>query len=91
MSGQASIDLLKGRLNKQIMSFKETIAKVLDKDSSLAERIQMLFWEQGIMIASILKAIEMAIGVLVEALLSGGGGTGNASAVGGKLLPKGKR
>ena len=28
---QESIDLLKGRLKSQIMSFKETIAKVLDK------------------------------------------------------------
>ena len=30
---QESIDLLKGRLRNQITSFKETIAKVLDKDS----------------------------------------------------------
>ena len=36
----------------------------------------MLFREQGMTITSILTAIEMAIGVLVEALLpSGGGGT----------------
>ena len=33
----------------------------------------MLFREQGIMIASILTAIRMAIGVLIEALLPGGG------------------
>ena len=45
------------------------IAKVLDKDFSLAEKIQMLFREQGITIASILTAIEMTIGVLVEAFL----------------------
>ena len=32
---QESIDLLKGRLKNQITSFKETIAKVLDKDTSL--------------------------------------------------------
>ena len=51
------------------------IAKVLDKDVSLAGKIQMLFWEQGITIASILTAIGMAIGVLVEALLPGGGET----------------
>ena len=51
------------------MSFKETIAKVLDKETSLAEKIQTLFREQGITIASILMAIGMAIGVLVEALL----------------------
>ena len=36
---QESIDLLKGRLKNQITSFKETIAKVLDKDTSLAEKI----------------------------------------------------
>ena len=71
---QESINLLKGRLKEYITSFKETIAKVLDKDSSLAEKIRMLFREQGIAIASILTAIGMAIGVLVEALLSGGSG-----------------
>ena len=47
-----SIDLLKGRLKTQITSFKETIAKVLDKDTSLAEKIRTLFREQGITIAS---------------------------------------
>ena len=70
---QESIDLLKGRLKNQITSFKETIAKVLDKDTSLGEDIRTLFREQGITIASILRAIRMAIGVLVEALLPGGG------------------
>ena len=70
---QESIDLLKGRLKSQIMSFKETIAKVLDKDTSLGEKIRTLFREQGITTASILTAIGMAIGVLVEALLPGGG------------------
>ena len=47
---------------------------MLDKDTSLGEKIRTLFREQGIMIASILTAIGMAIGVLVEALLPGGGG-----------------
>ena len=70
---QESIDILKGRLKSQITSVKETIAKVLDKDTSLAEKIRTLFREQGIMIASILTAIGMVIGVLVEALLPGGG------------------
>ena len=76
---QESIDLLKGRLKNQIMSFKEMIAKVLDKDTSLGEKIRTLFREQGITIASILTAIRMAIGVLVEALLPGGGGAAAAS------------
>ena len=46
---------------------------MLDKDTSLGEKIRTLFREQGITIASILMAIGMAIGVLVEALLPGGG------------------
>ena len=70
---QESIDLLKGRLRNQITIFKETIAKVLDEDISLGEKIRTLFREQGITIASILTAIGIAIGVLVEALLKVGG------------------
>ena len=72
----------------QITSFKETIVKVLDKGTSLDEKIRTLFREQGIMIASILMAIGMAIGVLVEALLPGGGGGG---VVGVSLLLRTKR
>ena len=82
-----SINLLKGRLKNQITSFHETIAKVLDKDTSLGEKIRTLFREQGITIASILTAIGMAIGVLVEALLPGGGAA-TASGGGGEPPPK---
>ena len=70
---QESVDLLKGRVKNQITSFHETIAKVLDKNTSLGEKIRTLFREQGITIASILMAIGMAIGVLVGALLPGSG------------------
>ena len=45
----------------------------------------MLFWEQGITIAFILTAIRLAIGVLVEALLPGGG---SGTSAGGKPPPK---
>ena len=76
---QESIDLLKGRLKNHITSFRKTIAKVLDKDTSLGEKIRTLFREQGIMIAFILMAIRMTTGVLVEALLPGGGGAAAAS------------
>ena len=68
------------------MSFKETIAKVLDKDTSLGEKIRTLFTEQGITIASLLMVIGMAIRVLVEALLPGGGGA--ISGGGGEPPPK---
>ena len=85
---QESIDLPKGRLKNQITSFHETIAKVLDKDTSLGEKIRTLFREQGITIASILMAIGMAIGVLVEALLPGGAA---ATSGGGEPPPKDKK
>ena len=83
---QDSLNIPKGRLKNQITSFKEMIAKVLDGNTSLAEKIRMLFREQGITIASILTAIGMAIGVLVEALLPGGGR--GAVASGGEPPPK---
>ena len=38
---QESIDLLKSRLKNQIMSFHEIIAKVLDKDTSSGEKIEL--------------------------------------------------
>ena len=86
---QESINLLKGRLKNQIMSFCETIAKVLDKDTSLGEKIRTLFREQGITIGitSILMTIGMTIGVLVEALLLGGDAA-MASRGGGEPPPK---
>ena len=78
MTRQDCIDLLKGRLKNQITSFRETTAKVLDSNTSLAEKIQALFREQGITIAFILTAIRMAISAPIEALLPGGGGGGSA-------------
>ena len=46
----------------------------MGSNTSLGEKIRTLFRKQGITIASILTAIGMAIGVLVEALLPSGGG-----------------
>ena len=66
------IDILKGEASKQINQIKESITKFLDKEmGTLGERIRTLFKKQGIMIVSILTAIGMAIGVLIEALLGG--------------------
>ena len=45
------------------------MAKVLDKDTSSAEKIWRLFREQGIMIDLVLMAIGMAIVMLFEAML----------------------
>ena len=66
------ICILKGRYSNQIYQIRESIMKFLDKETgTLGERIRTLFKEQGITIISILTAIGMAIGVLIEALLGG--------------------
>ena len=72
---EESIDILKGKLDSQVRSIRETLAKVLDKNTTLREKIQTLFREQGITIVSILTAFGMVIGFLVEALLPSGGGS----------------
>ena len=53
------------------MAMKEIISKVLDKETSLAKKVRMLFKEQGIMIAVIL--ILNGEGAAVQ---SKGGGDG---------------
>ena len=66
------INILKGEASKQINQIKESITKFLDKETgTLGERIRTLFKEQGITIVSILTAVGMTIGVLIEALLGG--------------------
>ena len=66
------------------MGIKEKITKVLDRDTSSARKIWMLFREQGITIISAFTAIGMAISILVEALLPGGGHVAAQHKVSGK-------
>ena len=66
------IRILKGRYSNQIYQIRESIMKFLDKETgTLGERIRTLFKEQGVTIVSILTAVGMATGVLIEALLGG--------------------
>ena len=66
------IRILKGRYSNQIYQIRESIMKFLAKETgTLGERIGTLFKEQGITIISILTALGMALGVLIEALLGG--------------------
>ena len=66
------IRILKGRYSNQIYQIRESIMKFLDKETgSLAERMRTLFKEQGITIVSILTALGMTLGVLIEALPGG--------------------
>jgi len=55
-------------LRTQINRVRETINRILNEDTTLAERIRTLFREQGITIASIITAVGMAITALVFAL-----------------------
>ena len=66
------IFILKGRYSNQIYQMRESIMKFLDKETgTLGERIRTLLKEQGITIVSILTALGMTLGVLIEALLGG--------------------
>ena len=66
------IDILKGEASKQINQIRGSITKFLDKETgTLVERIRTLFKEQGVTIVSILTAVGMVIGGLIEALLGG--------------------
>ena len=69
------ICILKCRYSNQIYQIRESIMKFLDTETgTLGKRIRTLFKEQDITIVSILTAVGMAIGFLIE-LLSGGPST----------------
>ena len=69
----------KEALRTQINRIKETINKVLKEDSTLGERLRTLFREQGITIVSILTALGMIVGMIVEAIIPTGGGAATPS------------
>ena len=60
----------KDALRSQISRIRETIGRVLNKDTTL---VRTLFREQGVTLVSILTAVGMAISTLVLALTGGGG------------------
>ena len=75
----------------QVARIKQTLKRVLDKNTSLTERICTLFREQGITIFSILTAISMTISTIVLAITGasgGGGGTGGSPSKGRGTLKK---
>ena len=63
----------KDALRSQISRIRETIGRVLNEDTTLAERVRTLFREQGVTLVSILTAVGMAINTLVLALTGSGG------------------
>ena len=74
-----AISANKEALRSQINRIRETIHRILNEDTTLAERIRTLFREQGITIASILTAFGMLISTIVLAVTGGGGGGGRST------------
>ena len=78
-------------LQTHVARTRQTLEKVLDKDASLAERIRILFKEQGITIFSILTALSMTISTIVLAITGvfvGDGGAGGPPSKGKGTLNK---
>ena len=68
---QARLEILSQNrkdLQTQVERIKQDLEKVLDQNTSLAERIRSLFREQGITIFSILTALSMTISTIVLAI-----------------------
>ena len=78
---EARLEILlqnKKELRSQVSKIKETIAKILDSNTSLIEKLRTLFREQGITLAAIFTAIGMIISTIVVLLTGGGSGGGAA-------------
>ena len=77
---QARLEILSQNrkdLQTQVARIKQILEKVLDQNTSLAERIRTLFREQGRTIFSILTAFSMTISTIVLAITGAfGGGRG---------------
>ena len=59
-----------GKFRSQFQRIKQTIDKMLNQDMTLGERIQTLFREQGITITSVITALGLAIGMIINSILS---------------------
>ena len=82
---QARLEILlqnRKDLQTQVARIKQTLEKVIDKNTSSVERMCTLFREQGITIFSILTALSMTISTIVLAItgvFGGGRGRGGRS------------
>ena len=89
---QARLEILlqnRKDLQTQVARIKQTIEKVLDQNTSLAERNRTLFREQGITIFSILTSITISTIVLaITGVFGGGGGAGGSPPKGEGILKK---
>ena len=80
---QAKLEILSQNrkdLQTQVVRIKQHIEKVLEKGRYLAERICILFCEQGTTTASILTTLSMTMSTIVLAITDAFGGTGKSCA-----------
>ena len=88
---QARLEILSQNrkdLQTQVARINQIIVKILDKDTSLLERIRILFREQGVTISSIRAALSMTIATTVIAIE---GAFGGGSEETGGSTPKDKK
>ena len=88
---QARLEILSQKrrdLQTQVSKIKQSLENVLDKDTSLAERIRTSFKEQGIAIFLILTVLPMTISTIILAI-TGVFGEGSGGAGGIPLKDKG--
>ena len=66
-------------LQTQVARIKQTLKKALDQNTSLTERICILFCKQGITIFTALTALSMTISILaITGVFGGAGGAGGS-------------
>ena len=68
-TNEDSIGALNQESRSQVSQIRDSLLRVLDKNTTLAERVRTLFREQGVTIVSILVAIGLAISTLVSTLV----------------------
>ena len=69
------ININKEKLRSQVSRIKSTIHKILTEDTTIGEKLRTLFREQGITIVSVLTAVGMIIGLIVETVIPTGAGS----------------
>ena len=63
-------------LRSQFSRIRETVERVLNEDTTLAERLRTLFREQGVTITSILTALGFIVSTIVLAIQNAAGAAG---------------
>lgn len=75
--------MVSNKIQTQLQTVKETMMKMAGDDTSLRKKLEILFKEQVITIATIITAVGMLISTIVLAVTSGSGAAGAAAGAAG--------